>query len=180
MNADAQRWADYQPWLRAILDEYARAIRELQNILEEIPQERYVSATDLSDDEFPAMREIMEHVVGAANRYVDYIEDAIAKTEDKSSRQHQFLFGTPAEGLQSLWDGFHRMVDTLGLIKDRSDTDEELAAMSVTTRWGQTYDIEQMLEHAICHILRHRRQVERWLVRRTLRGVSRSGTADAV
>ena len=29
-------------------------------------------------------------------------------------------------------------------------------------RWGQTYDVEQLYEHAIVHILRHRRQIERF------------------
>ena len=28
--------------------------------------------------------------------------------------------------------------------------------------WGQIYDPEILLEHAICHLLRHRRQIERW------------------
>ena len=28
--------------------------------------------------------------------------------------------------------------------------------------WGQRYDVEQIMEHAIVHILRHRRQIERF------------------
>jgi len=31
--------------------------------------------------------------------------------------------------------------------------------------WGQRYDEDQILEHAIGHILRHRRQIERFLLR---------------
>ena len=31
--------------------------------------------------------------------------------------------------------------------------------------WGQSYDIEQLMEHAIVHILRHRRQIERFLLK---------------
>jgi len=30
-----------------------------------------------------------------------------------------------------------------------------------TSRWGESYGVEQMLEHAVCHNLRHRRQLER-------------------
>ena len=30
----------------------------------------------------------------------------------------------------------------------------------ILVRWGQTYDVEQLLEHAIVHILRHRLQIE--------------------
>jgi len=33
------------------------------------------------------------------------------------------------------------------------------------TPWGQLYDVEQLLEHAIVHILRHRRQIERFLLK---------------
>jgi hypothetical protein len=33
----------------------------------------------------------------------------------------------------------------------------------ILVRWGQTYDVEQLMEHAIVHILRHRRQIERFL-----------------
>jgi hypothetical protein len=29
------------------------------------------------------------------------------------------------------------------------------------SRWGMRYNLEQMMEHAIVHILRHRRQIER-------------------
>jgi hypothetical protein len=32
------------------------------------------------------------------------------------------------------------------------------------TSWNQYYDIEQIFEHAIVHILRHRRQIERFLI----------------
>jgi hypothetical protein len=44
-------------------------------------------------------------------------------------------------------------------------TDEEIMAVSMKVRWGPTYDLEQLLEHAIVHILRHRRQIERFLER---------------
>ena len=33
----------------------------------------------------------------------------------------------------------------------------------IMVRWGQLYDVEQLMEHAIVHVLRHRRQVERFL-----------------
>ncbi|AIJ37733.1 hypothetical protein [Flavobacterium psychrophilum] len=33
----------------------------------------------------------------------------------------------------------------------------------MTVNWGEQYDIEQLLEHAIVHILRHRRQIENFI-----------------
>lgn len=32
----------------------------------------------------------------------------------------------------------------------------------INVRWGQQYDIEQLFEHAIVHVLRHRRQIEKF------------------
>jgi hypothetical protein len=42
-------------------------------------------------------------------------------------------------------------------------SDEQVGAVRINSRWGVQYDMEQMLEHAIVHILRHRRQIERFL-----------------
>jgi hypothetical protein len=39
--------------------------------------------------------------------------------------------------------------------------DAELAPQTYKSRWGDDYDIEQMLEHAIVHPMRHRIQLER-------------------
>jgi len=36
-------------------------------------------------------------------------------------------------------------------------------AVQIRSRWGAVYDLEQLLEHAIVHVLRHRRQIERFL-----------------
>ena len=41
-------------------------------------------------------------------------------------------------------------------------TEQEIQALSFTVRWGPRYDPEMILEHAVCHLLRHRRQLERW------------------
>lgn len=38
------------------------------------------------------------------------------------------------------------------------------ADKKILVRWGQLYDVEQLFEHAIVHILRHRRQIERFLL----------------
>jgi hypothetical protein len=41
-------------------------------------------------------------------------------------------------------------------------TEQEIQALSFAVRWGPRYDPEMILEHAVCHLLRHRRQLERW------------------
>jgi hypothetical protein len=44
-------------------------------------------------------------------------------------------------------------------------TDEEISATVINSGWGVTYDAEQLLEHAIVHVLRHRRQIEKFIWR---------------
>jgi hypothetical protein len=44
--------------------------------------------------------------------------------------------------------------------------DGELAPTSYKSRWGEDYNIEQMLEHAVVHPMRHRIQLERLMAER--------------
>jgi hypothetical protein len=44
--------------------------------------------------------------------------------------------------------------------------DAELAPTSYKSRWGEDYNIEQMLEHAVVHPMRHRIQLERLMAER--------------
>ena len=45
-------------------------------------------------------------------------------------------------------------------LKDH-ELEEANNALKIKTSWGQLYDIEQLTEHAIVHILRHQRQIEK-------------------
>ena len=43
-------------------------------------------------------------------------------------------------------------------------TDKEIENIIMLSPWGVTYNLEQLLEHAIVHILRHRRQIEKFML----------------
>mgnify|MGYP001583555081 CR=1 FL=1 len=43
--------------------------------------------------------------------------------------------------------------------------DAELTPATYVSRWGEAYNIEQMLEHAVVHPMRHRIQLERLMAR---------------
>ena len=49
----------------------------------------------------------------------------------------------------------------------RSNSDIKLEehdnSKKIKVNWGQQYDVEQLMEHAIVHILRHRRQIESFI-----------------
>jgi uncharacterized damage-inducible protein DinB len=42
-------------------------------------------------------------------------------------------------------------------------SDEVIERTTIHSLWGVKYDLEQLLEHAIVHVLRHRRQIEKLL-----------------
>lgn len=42
-------------------------------------------------------------------------------------------------------------------------TEEDIVSAVIHSQWGVTYDLEQLLEHAIVHVLRHRRQIEKFI-----------------
>ncbi len=42
-------------------------------------------------------------------------------------------------------------------------SDADIRVTAIQSRWGVRYDLEQLLEHAIVHVLRHRRQIEKLL-----------------
>ena len=44
------------------------------------------------------------------------------------------------------------------LILEQTDNSKK-----ITVNSGRQYDIEQLLEHAIVHVLRHRQQIERFI-----------------
>jgi chromosomal replication initiation ATPase DnaA len=70
------------------------------------------------------------------------------------------LYATIKEYGQALTDLF---AFTENIFKEMKDGELEQTddTLKIKTGWGQLYDIEQLAEHAIVHILRHRRQIER-------------------
>ncbi|MDX1940766.1 MAG: hypothetical protein SFU99_09460, partial [Saprospiraceae bacterium] len=58
------------------------------------------------------------------------------------------------------------LVYTVGTLENKWNlTFEDVLKHEIKAFWGQVFDLEQMLEHAIVHILRHRRQIERFLLK---------------
>jgi uncharacterized damage-inducible protein DinB len=141
------------------MDEYERAASELGSLIEQIPEDDFARIVDAQtkDDDCRSVQTIMSHVVRAAYGYADYIREqfAIASTRPQSkllSRQ---------ESLKQLDAALLYTVETLEGKWEMSG--EDISATVINTRWGAVYDVEGLLEHAVVHILRHRRQIEKFI-----------------
>ena len=149
----------------ALLDEYERAIRDLKTTIEPISEHQLktIADTETADEDCRSIQNVLTHVVRSGYGYVVYI------------RKHQ---GENIPFVKGQWldsaDEYAAALDAMfqynvKLFQDYPNLQlEELDnSKKLITRWGQIFDPEQLIEHAIVHILRHRRQIERFLLKMT-------------
>lgn len=144
--------------LGALIDETELATQPLLALVDGL-DDAALDAPRAETGELRTVRAVLEHVLYAAHEYANLQRKA---------------FGMPAEG----WVDPSREPAALGaelralpghaweLLADKAHwTDDDLCACRMTASWGQTFDLEQLLEHALAHVLRHRRQIANWLER---------------
>jgi uncharacterized damage-inducible protein DinB len=143
----------------ALMDEYERAASELARLVERIPDDDFTRVVDsqTEDEDCRSAQTVMSHVVAAAYGYADYLREQLSV---ESARPPRRLLSR-RESLEQLQAALRYTVETLDGRWEMSA--EEISAIVIKTRWGPVYDAEGLLEHAIVHILRHRRQLERFI-----------------
>lgn len=145
--------------LGALMDEYERASIDLKSILEDLSQEDFVLIRDTQtqDEDCRSIQTIMRHVVQSGYTYANYIL-SVFSDEWKEYKQP---ITDPAMSIVEL-DKMLAYTDRC--LQDKYDLPlDQIESWTFHSRWNVDYDIEQLLEHAIVHILRHRRQIENFL-----------------
>jgi hypothetical protein len=144
----------------ALMDEYARAAEDFCRVVESFDAARFAAERASDNPSTVSPHAICLHVCGVAHRYAHYIRkvrgvDFVEKYELEPSR-----LGSPQDVRGLLVEA---IVFTEATVEPLlGATEAEVQALSFTVRWGPRYDPEMILEHAVCHLLRHRRQLERW------------------
>jgi uncharacterized damage-inducible protein DinB len=100
----------------------------------------------------------MAHVVYAGYGYATSIHNLKGHNKVRPSKTKR---NTSAEYVQDLTGVFAFTEKVLQEFND-SELEQHDNSLKIKAGWGQIYDTEQMMEHAIVHILRHRRQIERF------------------
>ena len=143
----------------ALMDEYERTANEFKILVEKIPESDFVKIvdTETKDEDCRSVQTIVSHVTNSGYGYANYIRDWFSIPKNSPERrlllQKDFLvdfdkmLAYTSETLDGKWEF----------------SDEEIQKVKMTVRWGPQYDLEQLLEHAIAHILRHRRQIEKFI-----------------
>ncbi|KFF17321.1 DinB family protein [Flavobacterium hydatis] len=146
----------------ALLDEYERAIIDLQDTISDISETELIKIVDnqTSDSSCRSIQTILSHVVCSGYAYAIYIR----RFKGETINFRDEIFHTSIQDYNNhLNDSFNFMVDSLNGIND-NQLEESDNNKKLITSWGQIYDIEQILEHAIVHVLRHRRQIEKYKI----------------
>ncbi len=143
----------------SLMDEYERAAFELRSLINKIRDEDYTRIVEGESAHCHSIEVIMNHVVRAGYGYSKYIRDALSMdalpVEDRQIPQAEI--GGEIDKM---------LADTAEIFEGRWNMgDDELENIYFKTRWDVTYNIDQLFEHAIVHILRHRRQIEKFLLK---------------
>jgi len=149
----------YRPGaIGALMDEYERVALELKNLLSTISQEEFIKVCDTAtkDEDCRSIQTIMKHVVRAGYGYLDQVCIFLGKPVSVHNYHIYNVFHSIDELEKMIAATSETVADNLKM------TEEKILATRMETRWG-LYDIEMMFEHAIVHILRHRRQIEKFL-----------------
>ncbi|MGN7988010.1 DinB family protein [Pedobacter sp. 22226] len=148
--------------IAALMDEYKKAVDELIEIIKPISQQQLLQTIEpkSSNPDCISIQAILTHVSASMFSYAVYIENSIGLETIRPERlqfdQVAFYVSRIREALKYNEDFFIRNPN---IVMEEFDQSKK-----INTRWGQQYDVEQMLEHAIVHILRHRRQIKNALV----------------
>lgn len=107
------------------------------------------------DADYESAERLAAHVQRAARGYIMWMCEQLGRPITEIQRAQ-----TPDDVWQD-FDGFASATLVAWEKHAALITNEELAPEQFKSRWGEMYGIEQMLEHAVVHPMRHRIQLER-------------------
>jgi uncharacterized damage-inducible protein DinB len=143
----------------ALLDEYEKALTELINCITDIPDAMLVAIADpvTQNPDGRSIQTVLAHVANAMYSYAGYIHRFKGHDYTKPEKALR-----PAAGhyIDDMRDAFRFTTEVFKNIHD-DELEQPDNSKKIFTNWEQLYDIEQLMEHAIVHILRHRRQIEK-------------------
>ncbi len=152
-----------QGGLGAILDEYKKASEEYISVLNNVSQNDFVKIVDdkTTDEDCRSIQTITRHVIRSGYGYANYILNALnifVDTTDANKMKIETSEDASNEIRKMLKFNIHNLYEV-----NSEKVEANMFSIKFTTRWKEEFNFEQILEHAIVHVLRHRRQVEKFI-----------------
>ena len=122
-------------------------------------REAAIALPQSGDPNYASADHLGGHVLRASRNYLTWIGDCVKRpvTDVDLDNDQVSVAAKGRAFLDEVLAAWPRHLERL--------EDAELAPAAYKSRWGEDYTIEQMLEHAIVHPMRHRIQLERLLGR---------------
>lgn len=143
--------------VKAILEVYNNAILDLKESIKTISDEQLVIVLDAKalNEDCCSLQTILSHIVSAGHSYATSIHNHKGNSVERPTKR----FHTSVDPYLVDLDGMFSFTEfVFDKIYD-SELEENNQDNKIKTGWGQYYDIEQLMEHAIVHVLRHHRQI---------------------
>ena len=147
--------------IKALLDEYKKAINELISVIKPLNYNQLSMVVDnnTKDIDCTSIQTILTHTIYSGYGYSVYIENAIGLNKTRPDEATFDNVNQYIDQLNSMFEYCENLFKkNTNLTIEQTDNSKKM-----NVGWGQQYDIEQLLEHAIVHILRHRRQIENFI-----------------
>lgn len=147
--------------VRALLDEYRRAIDDLIKVITPVSIQQLTAIADAEteDPDCISIQTVLTHVVNSGYGYTISIENYAGLNKPFTERTTLSSTGQYIEKLNQMYE----YCRTFFMEHPDLEIEETDCTKKIIVRWGQQYDIEQLMEHSIVHILRHRRQIESFI-----------------
>ncbi len=115
---------------------------------------------ETSDPSYASPNHLGGHVLRAARNYLTWIGECVERpvTDLDPDTDLVRIASKGRAFADEVLAGWRRHLGAL--------EDTELAPTTYKSRWGEDYNIEQVLEHAVVHPMRHRIQLERLIAQR--------------
>lgn len=147
----------------ALLDEYERALLELKEVIIPLSNEQMTTIVDTitKDEDCKSIQTILAHIISSGYNYAIETRNWLDENVDYKKSKSLNSVSEYVEELDNMFTyNVQLFSDYPNLKLEEKDNEKK-----ILVKWEQHYDVDQLYEHAIVHILRHRRQIERFIIR---------------
>ena len=145
----------------ALIDEYEKAIEELIKLISGVTVDTFTIILDEDTDnpDCKSIETISNHVISAGFHYLELI----SRGTNVPVKIKPDVIISPQSVITELRKLLNTSEKYFNQLSNDMDEDQVLE-FPIKSGWGELY-AELIIEHAIVHILRHRRQIQKFLLK---------------
>lgn len=148
--------------LGALMDLYEQeAELLLETINNKLPNEEWTAIKDAKtkDEDCRSYQAICQHIIGAAKHYIELL------TRGENPAYEIEKISTILASKSDFEPAFRKVLNEQAKYFENrwNMSDEAIEAIVIKTGWGPIMNPETLLEHAVVHIMRHHRQLLKFI-----------------